>query len=417
MIRGNQESMGEKTHTSFQVLLPLGMATALSLMGDATMYTVLPTHTEEAGIALTLVGILLGINRGVRILFNNLAGIGYDKWPRRSLLIPAYFIGSGSTFLYALSHGFWLLLFARILWGLAWSGIWVGGVSVILDIAGERNRGRLMGFYQVWFFVGIALGSFLGGLLTDTVGYRTTMVVGGAVTALGGVFALLFLPETSSRRQTATVKNQSPGHLKSGNESTRTYRATAWIAALLMGIDRFIIAGILSATMSLLVREKISPYAVFVGVSTLTGIMVAARTVLSMASAPLIGIVSDSLRDRWRVVMMALLAGAIGMLLIAHGSPLSLFFGIAVAAMTNGGMQVLVRSLVGDVASQSRYGRTVGLLHTTGDIGSALGPPLAFLVLPFIGLSGLFLSAGVLYALSFGFLIFLRFRAVLTLRN
>ena len=51
-----------------QVLLPLGLGTALSLMGDATMYTVLPTHTAAAGIALSSVGILLGANRAVRIL-------------------------------------------------------------------------------------------------------------------------------------------------------------------------------------------------------------------------------------------------------------------------------------------------------------------------------------------------------------
>ena len=41
------------------VLLPLGLGTALSLMGDATLYTVLPTHTAEAGIALSGVGIIL----------------------------------------------------------------------------------------------------------------------------------------------------------------------------------------------------------------------------------------------------------------------------------------------------------------------------------------------------------------------
>ena len=50
--------------------MPLGLGTALSLMGDATLYTVLPTHTAEAGIPLSSVGIMLGINRAVRILLN-----------------------------------------------------------------------------------------------------------------------------------------------------------------------------------------------------------------------------------------------------------------------------------------------------------------------------------------------------------
>lgn len=35
-----------------RVIFPLGLGTALSLMGDTTLYTILPTHTSEAGIAL-----------------------------------------------------------------------------------------------------------------------------------------------------------------------------------------------------------------------------------------------------------------------------------------------------------------------------------------------------------------------------
>lgn len=115
-----------------QVLFPLGLGTALSLMGDGTLYTVLPTHTADAGIALSSVGIILGINRAVRLLLNGPAGLAYDRFPRRWLFVPALFIGAISTAVYAATHGFWPLLVGRLLWGLAWSGIWVGGATVIL---------------------------------------------------------------------------------------------------------------------------------------------------------------------------------------------------------------------------------------------------------------------------------------------
>ncbi|MBL7062650.1 MAG: hypothetical protein ISS49_00395, partial [Anaerolineae bacterium] len=97
-----------------KVLLPLGLGTALSLMGDATLYTVLPTHTVEAGIALGSVGIILGINRAVRVFLNGLAGLAYDRWPRRRLFVPALFIGALSTAVYAATHGFWPLLIGRL---------------------------------------------------------------------------------------------------------------------------------------------------------------------------------------------------------------------------------------------------------------------------------------------------------------
>ena len=125
-----------------RVLWPLGLGTALSLMGDATMYTVLPTHTVDAGIVLSSVGVLLGANRAVRILLNGPAGLAYDRCPRRWLFVPALFIGAVSTAIYALVRGFWPLLMGRLLWGLAWSGIWVGGATVILDVTTDRDRGR-----------------------------------------------------------------------------------------------------------------------------------------------------------------------------------------------------------------------------------------------------------------------------------
>jgi MFS family permease len=54
--------------------------------------------------------------------------------------------------MYAPGAGFEILFVARLLWGLAWSGIWIGGNAIVLEMATERERGRWVGIYQVWFF-------------------------------------------------------------------------------------------------------------------------------------------------------------------------------------------------------------------------------------------------------------------------
>jgi MFS family permease len=82
-----------KSETSIhprKVLFPLGLGTALSLMGDGTLYTVLPTHTVEAGVALSSVGIILGVNRAVRLFLNGPAGLAYDRWSRRRLFVRCH---------------------------------------------------------------------------------------------------------------------------------------------------------------------------------------------------------------------------------------------------------------------------------------------------------------------------------------
>ena len=70
------------------ILNLLGIGTAISLLGDATLYTVLP-HPDIAaqlGITLSSVGLLLGANRATRLVLNGPVGVLYDRLPRRGLL-------------------------------------------------------------------------------------------------------------------------------------------------------------------------------------------------------------------------------------------------------------------------------------------------------------------------------------------
>ena len=374
-------------------------------MGDATLYTVLPTHTAEACIALGSVGIILGVNRAVRLFLNGPAGLAYDRWPRRRLFVPALFIGSLSTAVYAATRGFWPMLVGRLLWGLAWSGIWVGGATVILDVTTAQDRGRWMGLYQTWFFLGAALGALTGGLLTDWLGYGVTMWVGAAVTALGGLIALFLLPETRSIR---------PDLSGSSVEETRL-RLHAnwglWVAASLQGINRFVTAGVLAATMGLLVQERLQPASLILGVGTLTGVLMAGRTLLSTVAAPLAGTASDWLGSRWRVAAWGLAIGVIGMALVAWGAPTAILTGISLGAVTGGSVQALVTALTGDLVSQAQRGRAIGLLHTVGDLGSAIGPPAAYALMPWIGLGGVYLLCAGLFAAGWALAMLFQLRA------
>lgn len=383
-----------------QVLLPLGLGTALSLMGDATLYTVLPTHTAEAGVPLATVGLLLGVNRAVRLLFNGPAGLAYDRWRRRWLFVPSLFIGALSTALYAATRGFWPLLAGRVLWGLAWSGIWIGGTTAILDVTTAADRGRWSGLYQLWFFLGAAVGAMAGGVLTDRVGYGATMWIGAITTALGGLVAWALLPETRGARP------MTPAPQQTGNDddtsasplNERLARRGVWLAAAMQAVNRFVTAGVLMATMGLLVQDRLEAVGTLLGVATATGVLMAGRTSLSIVAAPLAGLFSDRLGSRWRVAAWALAVGTVGMALVAWPTPATILAGIAISAVTTGAVQVIATALVGDLAGPRQRGRAIGLLNTAGDLGSALGPPVAYALLPAWGLPGVYALCAVLFA-------------------
>lgn len=375
-----------------RVLLPVGLGTGLSLIGDASLYAVLPTHVAEAGVSLASVGILLSVNRFIRLLLNGPAGMAYDRWPRRPLFVAALFVGACSTGIYALAQGFWPLLAGRLLWGLAWAGIWVGGNTIIVDISLQHNRGQWVGMYQISFFLGASSGSILGGLLTDWLGYHLTMGIGAGLTLAGAMVALLFLPETAQLKQDRRSLDNEPSPPGVAGPSSGTELASA---LALMGMNRLTMAGMLTPTLGLFLLDSVGP-SIHVagrsmGVASLTGIGLGVTYLVSMVAAPVMGRISDRADTRWRVVAGGLLPGVAGFVLLALGVPLTILFGLPLIAIAGGSNQGLSTAIVGDLSSERQRGRRMGILFTIGDLTSAVGPPMAYALIPVMGLKGIYL--------------------------
>jgi MFS family permease len=378
-----------------RVLVPLGIGTGLSLLGDATLYVVLPNPAIAAqmGVTLGMVGILLGANRLVRIPFNPPVGMLYDRLPRRGLLVTALFIGACSTALYAVGSGLWSLLVGRLLWGMAWSGIWIGGNTVVLDIADDHNRGRLSGRYQMWFLMGVASASLLGGIFTDWLGFRGGLWLSAGLTALGAITWWIFLPETRpARMETNGPQRGAPG-------GPFPWRIVLPIAVPFFAL-RFVIGGMFYATtnpwLSTFVGEGTTLAGLFLPIATLTGILAATRAIISVLSAPLGGRLSDRLGQRWPVIAASAALGAAGGWLMG-GTGLALaFVGTAGVAVAGGVIQALAPALAGDRVSPTQHSRALSGVFTVGDFASAIGPPLAFWLLPLTSIGWLCrLCAGV----------------------
>jgi len=89
------------------------------------------------------------------------------------------------------------------------------------------------------------------------------------------------------------------------------------------------------------------------------------------------------------------------MALAAGSAPAAILAGIALAAAASGGIQTLTTALTGDLVSQEQRGRAIGLLHTAGDLGSAIGPPVAYALLPWLTLAGVYGLCAALFGVQF----------------
>jgi MFS family permease len=384
-----------------RVLWAVGLGTGLSLLGDSAMYTVLPTHTAEAGILLASVGVMLSANRFIRLLLNGPVGWLCDRWPRRRIFLPALFLGVLSTGLYAATSGYWPLLLARLLWGASWSGIWVAGNAIILDISRASNRGHLVGLYNISFFAGAAAGAVLGGWLTDLIGYQGAFVVSTVLSLLGAVVAWWLLPETFGSKTITAVSHSPTPTPQSPTPNLHRPWGQIVSAITLMAVNRLAIPGILLATFGRYLLETFGDEMLVaghsLGITTVTGLGLGSMTILSMLFVWVTGRLSDGHANRWRMVTAGLIPGVIGFGLLLWAAPWAVLVGLPLTAVTSGSNQGLATALIGDLVAEREHGRFLGILFTIGDLGSAIGPLLAFWLLTWISVGWLYGGTGLLF--------------------
>lgn len=91
--------------------------------GDAAIYVVLPLYAQAFGCDALMVGVLLSVNRVVRILGYGWVGPLARTYGSNVLTAAACAAGALSTLAYGLLTGFALLFVARMLWGAAWGSL------------------------------------------------------------------------------------------------------------------------------------------------------------------------------------------------------------------------------------------------------------------------------------------------------
>ena len=116
---------------------------SIVLMGDALIYVVLPVSAEAFGISIVWVGVLLSTNRFVRIVSYGAIAQATTAFGLRLATIVACIGGASSTVMYWLFDGGWLLLVARLLWGLSFAGLTL--TTLAYAVADRRRAGTRVG--------------------------------------------------------------------------------------------------------------------------------------------------------------------------------------------------------------------------------------------------------------------------------
>lgn len=377
---------------STRPVILLALAVAFSLLGDISIYSILPVYREALGFTPIQVGILLSANRWVRLLTNQIARRFLDRHGVRVVLGSVLFCGALATFLYAAAPPFWIFLAARILWGVCWSFIRHIGVMTSISLGPrERAAGRL-GLYDGVVQLGFIGGAASGAVLFDVLGYGRVFALAAAVSLAGIPLAGAGLRRiTGEFPLPAVVAGDASGH--SGSLLPRLMLMRSFILACVS-------VGLIISTLGFILRQRFGDSlqvgTIVLGITTVNGLLIAAHFTVGSVGSPLIGRVVDIL-GRTRAEVAAFSVGAVALLAAIHAdaswllaSAVVVFFVATVAG------RLSLFSQAG-VAGSARFAQ----LMNASDFGAALGPIVGWLAIDRSGSpAAVFTLGALLYAIA-----------------
>ncbi len=171
--------------------------------GDSLLYLLLPLYAADFGLSLTEVGVLLAANRLVRIAGYGHVAKFYAERGDRPTLTWALIAAACCCIAYATLSGFWLLIGARLVWGLCYGAFNLSNQA--LAVAEIEGAARRAGISRALAALGPMVALPLGAWVTLEWGPRAIFIV-AALGALGGLFASRSLPVLPLRMEVPKIR-------------------------------------------------------------------------------------------------------------------------------------------------------------------------------------------------------------------
>ena len=352
---------------------------SLALLGDALIYAILPLYAEDFGLTIPMVGILLAANRIVRIFIYTLISKLVTRFGARALCILAAIMATVSTYLYGISTGFFPLLCARILWGIAYAILLLS--TLAYAVTKKSEAGTRIGTSQAIQRIGPIISLISGTWLVSIVSPNNVFLILTLPTSISILIALI-LPKNEEAQQTpksSSVQLTKPSRLD-----------------VLFFIQGYAIDGLFAVSITLMLAENTSLANAVLG----GGILLALRHVGEALAAPLFGRLGDRF-GALKIFMISATLTVVGLLLIAFnevvsGAIILLIFRGAIASL---GPTIIAQRFDAKEIVLDNLAR----LQSWRDLGAAAGPIVTGFALLYVSAELQHLILAIIFGMTLAF--------------
>mgnify|MGYP003353018792 CR=1 FL=1 len=124
-------------------------------------------------------------------LFNYPGGILSDKFGRRLPAVAGSMVATAGVIWYCAADSFWPLFIAVGMAGAGSAFSTPAVAALAADVCDPRRRGEAFGYFLTSFNIGMVLGAFVFGLVSDAVGLWGAVVAWGLTSFALSSFGLL----------------------------------------------------------------------------------------------------------------------------------------------------------------------------------------------------------------------------------
>lgn len=323
-----------------------------------------PFVRNEFTAPLQLVGLAVSGYFFLRMLSEFPLGVLSDRMGPKMPMILGRGLAVVGAFICYRTNSIWLLIFARLLWGMGDASFFCIGMSYVSKLFTSERRGRAMGFFQAIEMVGNLIGQTLGGMVAATYGTRINFLV---CTGLG-VAALLMVTMIKGMDDEASPDKPAPSLIPTRQEMTQVLNMTV-IGACIINLGCMIVnAGLLGTILPIYATEELGfPLNIY-------ALLVAGSTVGSVTGNLLGGVLSDKMGRR-KILAAGLVVGFIslfGLTIFTGFYPL-----LAVMFMRGifwGVVYSVIPAFIADAVPDVIRGKAIGTFRTFMDMGGLIGP-------------------------------------------
>lgn len=349
------------------IIVGVGMA------GDALIYCVLPVTPETFKITVFQIGILLSINRFVRLITNEISsfivnrGDGSYKPLAFSVILSAFI-----TLGYAFPFGFWWLLFLRILWGACFSLMRIEGYITALKYSTSGNISRIIAWFESIKSGLYGLLTISAGLLSDLISVRGTIIIFTLLT----LCPLLFFinPTNLWSRANVPLNLIKKADIKKRGRGIKILLMIGFVSFVSVTVDSMLVTLRGRAIVDIIIPKS---GLTTIGAATFSGLFYAMGQIV-LFGGPLIGHFCDKI-GRKKCLTAVLWTQTLLVAFLALFKLWHIVFAVFVIELIAGtSSQILRTAYAGEKASAEDQTVFMNRFNTFNDLGSSLGPFLGY---------------------------------------